>query len=349
MPEPVIMTTVNPPREMFENEGAKLQEGSNIPRVGEMFERMEYPDEGDMFQYYYDKPFPAKGQPFKEAVNSILTPKKLIKATAYFLKDHPIFAAFLLILPGFITRRFINSFLKYYLGECVYQILKVYRLEPKRYTKMVRELRRAAFVTLKNYPSRWSEYYPMIVDSLSQIPQWDDAYRYRTQDVLPEINMEAFLKNPSKEIARIAHLQVSRERGWVNEKGKFMVLGQALRLIMFFNPTLKRFVKDYVKELNMDEIKFDEADEYHNLIRPDYDIHGWPIEFRQAKYITIMTKFSQENAKRIMAGRMRNDAINTFNSMQQRILSEEGTPVIVFYAIRDPENGERAVVKMLES
>ena len=73
-------------------------------------------------------------------------------------------------------------------------------LELNRYSQPVRELYRVI-------PEKWSKERDIACFFL----EYDMAYRYRFQDVLVELDKEAFKNNPAKEIGRLFDILSSRE------------------------------------------------------------------------------------------------------------------------------------------
>ena len=343
-----FVTVAKPPLEMFLKRSSEFQEHFERPVQGNSVDRIEYPDEGGIFVHYYDHPFPAKGQVFPEAVESLAAAKKSLKATAYFLKDFPILASLFLSLPSFVTRRFTKSFLENYLSRLAHDPIEAYFLAEDRWCRSVREIRRAGKIAIEKVNSKWKKYHLIMLNIVSSAFEWDNAYRYRGQDVGGELNKKAFFENPIKEVVRLMKLQVQRERGWFEDKGKFIVFGQALRILMIFVPEIKKLMIEFVKEVNIDEVKLDEADDYYNLMRPDYDVHGWPMELRQQKWLAATAKYDAEYPNRRQDGAERIEQERVMSALQQHVRAAYGLPVMFFYAEHVGTEGKVAV-RLLET
>ena len=345
--DPSQLTIVSkPPPEAFEAESARLQDNELVAVPGEYFDRMEYPEEGDMLVHYFDHPYPFKGQPYPQAVDAIQAPKKLMMGTARFARRHFILAGLFLVLPGFITDRYIISLSEFYLESYVGGMLRPHRLAPKRYCRSAREVARAGAVVIQRVSDKWRKLVQAVIDIIVAVFQWDNAWRFRGQDAAGELNKESFYKNPSKEIARLMKIEVQRERGWHEDKGRALLAGQALRFVMFFRPSVKKFLVDFIKELNLDEVKLDEADDYHNLCRPDYDVHGWPIELRQKKYLKAIQEYREAYPERLQKGVDRIEQVRMLTAIQHHIMKQDGFPLMVFFAV--PE-GEKTRVNVAET
>ena len=343
-----FITVSKPPLGVFAAGSVNSQEyedeGNALP--GQLYDRTDYPEEGDMLTYYYDHPLPMKGEPYPAAVDAIQAPKKLIMGAVSFAKRHYILCGIFIALPNFITRRYWKSVLEFFFKNYVMGMIYPHFLIDKRYCRSVREIRRAGQKVINEQCGDLKDQIIPLLESFASTMQWDNAHRYRFQDITEELNKEAFAKNPSKEINRLVHIQVSRERGWHEAKGRYFVVGWAVRYLMFFKPAVKKFAIAFVNELNIEEVKLDKDDDYYNFLRPDYDIHGWPMELRQKKYLKIYNKYAKENPARLQEGHDKREQWVSFERLKQATLTEKGFVFMVFVAMRD---GNKSMVKMIET
>lgn len=170
---------------------------------------------------------------------------------------------------------------------------------PGWYSPMVKEFLRACQVTFssKNLNRKLTDTQRWIIDkivlALGMFLECDDSYRYRVQDIFGELNKESFIKNPSRELARL--FRVLRERGdnsrsgmagvpvhdGVAERVAPLIVG--LRVAFFLFPSWKYCAVSFVKEVNLDIMRLDEGDRYHCMVRPDYAYGGVPFEERIAE------------------------------------------------------------------
>lgn len=365
-----FITVTKPPLEVFESGDVMASQEAMYEGAtpGEYFDRTEYPEEGDMLTYYYEHAFPMKGEPYPSAVDAIQAPKKFIMATMRFVKHHFILSGVVLMLPKLILLPYVRSVLKYYCDEYINGVIRPHYLARKRYCRSCRELLRAGEKVIESYiaskiekpgvfgrlfrsraKSFWGGFRESMVTFLKAFVmtlQWDNSHRYRFQDVFGEIDKDAFMKNPAKEMRRLVIVQVSRERGWHDDKARYFVVGWVVRMVFFFKPAVRRLVVDFIREVDIDEVKLDEADEYHNLLRPDYDIHGWPIEDRQRRYIRIREAYLAENPGRLEKGMERRHQAVSFATLKSQLEREEGVPFMMFIVMPD---GERSTIKMVET
>lgn len=356
MEERTFITVSKPPAELFQHHSLELQESDFDAIQGELFDRMEYPFEvirkpNGIYAHYYDHPYPTKGQPYPGAVDVLHAAKKLLMGIARFCERHYFLTVFFYLLPGFVKRYYLASLLEIFVESYVIAALKPNFLTDDRRSKFPRELLRAGKVAIgkvKNSSKLLKRVLESFLVMVVEIMEYDNAHRYRGQDGLGSINKEVFMRDPSSEIARIAQLNKERERGYVSRQTRYDALTRPLRLALMFNPTLKQFLKDFVAELDLEKVKLDEADIYHNLIRPDYDICGWPIEVRQKKYLEIINKYTRENQVRILEGRQKRERMEASAQMLKTIEAEKGTPFLLFFF--QPNSGDGGgMVKMLET
>ena len=160
---------------------------------------------------------------------------------------------------------------------------------PKRYCKCVREVHRAFTKYLdkrgghheaeisaqigKTFLWRILE----VRDIICLILEWDNAYRYRFQDVITLLDKAAFIKNPRKEINRLLDILISRENRtgmkeqWIRIR-KMSNLGMIF--IRIFGKKYWEVVEEIILELNINELGFEIDDEYWCDVRDDYNFRG---------------------------------------------------------------------------
>ncbi len=342
-----VMGVVAPPQFIFTNKGNEEQEKLNRPnQTGEQFDRIEYPEEGGIYRHYFNRAYPAKGHPFKEAVDGIQMCKKLIVPTARFMKRHWALAGFFMVMPGFIKDRYVMSLMDTYLEPAVDGGIRPYQLEDKRYCKAAREINRAGRVAIAKQPERWRRYYLMILEFAVALIEWDNAYRFRIQDVLGELDKDAFDRDPAGELGRLIQLESQRERAWYDDRDRAHMVGAALRMAMRFNRHVERLARAFVREVELSKVRLDEADEYYCYMRPDYDIHGWGAELKQEKWQQIQNKYIAENTDRIKKGAERSVQVGTTGLLLSKLYENGGLPIILFYTI---EEGGKTIMRMTET
>jgi len=144
-------------------------------------------------------------------------------------------------------------------------------LKEKNYSQPVKELRK---VLRDKIPVG-------TMNALTMIIEIDTAYRYRFQDLISELNqnnLDGF--GIFKEVNRLLKVFRSREKmGYIS--GKIGQMKWLLFAVMIFSPSTRKLIRDILKELDLDELKFSQEDNYWiNQIRADYKFKGLSLKER---------------------------------------------------------------------
>lgn len=116
--------------------------------------------------------------------------------------------------------------------------------------------------------------------------EFDNAYRYRVNDILDAARPEALLKNFRKEIKRLLTLAIERDRTLDVAKVKMEAIVKVLNIIWLI-PRVRTAIKKGIKAMNWENVKLSEADIYHTLLFKDYDTRGVSLEDRTKKYLAM--------------------------------------------------------------
>ncbi len=243
------METYNPPKDIF----ARNKGGIKV----KMAERVEYPPEGGIYTYYEGMKYPKKGAPFPQAVIALEGVKSAAMQTLSFLSRNKWILPFVFIL----RKKFLKEFMAY-----ANKMLSPYYLKPERYCISAKEV----YDTLKRL-----DYSDTICHLWAMLWEYDNAYRYRFQDIFTTFNdctkyYDGIMPGALKWSIEVA-------RGRENNNGMMKKWDVVLKLYSLVGPYLKKFVVlADIKKLTLDE-----ADSYHCLVRPDYDFGGISWEDRQ--------------------------------------------------------------------
>lgn len=244
---------VEPPPQVFWDEGLRLNAFDAQARRRPLAIRCEYPPEGGMYLYLEGFKYPAKGFPFEKAIWGIDPVKRATLSLLRFLASKPMRYLFLfLFFMPFRTRLF-KAFLHEYAEFTNICLQRVY-LQPRFCCVMVRELHRAFSLMDLNNDEK------LIASALCMFLEWDDAYRYRVQSLFNRIvDKEEFLKHPSEAIRLLvsgAHMTDDPTMKLKWEKvGMFISL--ALRV-----KKIKKFFLKFMGLLDFEKLKLDKADLY---------------------------------------------------------------------------------------
>jgi len=142
-------------------------------------EKVEFPKEGGVFTYLKGHKYPYPGFPHQRVVEKVSLVKSFIPAILELIKLIP-----LRRITGAIkvAKRIIKG---------AYYVLRDEEIQPNRYSKPVREIRRLFNILIEREKNKdkkaiWKHLRTVIC----MILEFDNAYRFRLQDVLKEINID---------------------------------------------------------------------------------------------------------------------------------------------------------------
>jgi hypothetical protein len=225
-------------------------------------EKIDFPKEGGIFTYFEGIDLPVKGYADGETVERVDEAKKMAMTMLWGLFRMSKIK-FLLLL---IFKRQIEE-----LGESLiisfWEYIHKYRPKENRYCKTVREI--LLLFETTDYDVENKVLWHRIKDNICMVLEYDDAYRYRFQDIVEELNKEDFAKNPIKEMKRLFNIIAEREDSDVMRNKWKMISSYVflLRLKPFF---FKKLV-EIVSLMELKEVKMDEADRYHAKLKVSYD------------------------------------------------------------------------------
>lgn len=239
-----------------------------------MVKTIEYTKDKGTLLHYYDLPYPQKGFPYPEVIWAMNGVKKHILGHIRVLSG-----ARYVLWPFLLVGRkrqisFITSVLESIAHEGDYLFDRFY-IRPELYCPAATVTAEWAYQFLVNLGIS-QELSGRIAQIVAMIMEYDNAYRYRWQDVVEVTSTELLKENPRREVLKMLDAIIKREPSWINHE-KFNALGWVLSLILLV-PSIKRAFKSSVP--NVELIKPDEADKYHCLFRSDYDYQGLPFETR---------------------------------------------------------------------
>ena len=113
---------------------------------------------------------------------------------------------------------------------------------------------------------------------VSHIIEYDNAYRLRFIDIASEINKDSLIKSPKKEVFRLLSVAMIRDRAIRN---KLQAIKRALYLVLSI-PSIKKAIVYAVKNIDVNNMKYDNIDKYWACLRTDYDFMGLSNEDRRS-------------------------------------------------------------------
>lgn len=250
-----------PPSELFVREKRTLTTGEEVPVY--MLEKIDCLPQQGILVYRTGATYPEKGWPTPEAIYSLNQIKKIILEFMGLCKNPFILFGLLITDKNVLMRRFNVVFEK---------VFEVHVLKEEYLCPAARAFYNFVFAVLKDLGFD-EEVSKKFAFNLAQILEYDNAYRYRVQDVMTELNINNSLV---KEVAKLTKLWSSREKGLVHLKMKQIITPLSYFLY------IPKYKKAVLKNLHiLKGMKYDAADWYWCCLRNDYNYSGISLEERQ--------------------------------------------------------------------
>ena len=240
-------------------------------------ERIIEPPEGGRFIKFIGCSYLYKGTTDLNIVDILAFPKRRFRNFFTFITRHKIFLIFLL------SKKIRIALCESYLGDVyIGPLTKNLMMSPKRYCKSVRELWRVITLFInKEKDERTQSILFKLRNIVLLVLEYDMAYRFMLQDILPKIKKEQLKQNTKKELSRVLDIFCERSKG----DGRFKQLKKGLLLLHI--PKIKKLVLSFLLKLDFDETKLDGADWYFCLQRHGYSFRGIELEERIKQKKTI--------------------------------------------------------------
>lgn len=241
-----------------------------------IFEAVKYPDEGGIYTYYKGLPYPRKGFPFPEVIwmNDIAKKVTMTLIKSVGQKDLGLSLLAFAILPYFVKIRIIENVLDNY-SRMQETILNSFFLKEERYSNVCRSLNKLIKVFLKEIGIKKDWICDLTAKVFITMIEYDDAYRYRVEDIFTSTSRTSLIQNPIKETRRLVKLFNQRETDRKPQQS-IKAMGLILSLALL-QPKVRRAFKTAMGGLNIRDwrwLTLDNADRYHVLLRGDYNFLG---------------------------------------------------------------------------
>lgn len=239
------------------------------------------PQEGQ-FMYFKGWLYPRKGFVFPEALWVLNIVKRATISLVFLV---PFFCWI------FLSRQLTSRFIYYYLNFAGF-VLDPYRLGEKYQMLPAKETRKWVNSFLKHLGFNFD-----LGMTIGMFIEYDSAYTLRYQDIMGEIDRDALLKNPAKELGRVFKIFCEREKR-VHLQAKIGRIVKLLRVV-FWIPRFRKALVKATSEVNFKNLVFTEGDRYESLFLSGYDFMGRSAEDRLAELSKIhggnipQAKFSQ--------------------------------------------------------
>ncbi len=236
--------------------------------------KVEMPPEGGVLTYMsgYDVPF--QGFPFHELVERMDVVKKMTKGFKsgfhHLVWKH--FAGWKRIPMIWFTTPFFRVYTHAEIATC-WRYIERYKIKPKMYCTALREVHRAFTIPIDdNERQKTRELREHIRDLFCMHLEFDNAYRFRFQDIIVELNKIELKKDPVKEIIRLFDLMSGKE---VRQEVKdSWTLTKTMVEYLRYSKEIKSIVISFLNNLDTDKCKLDKFDYPFCAGRVDYKFNN---------------------------------------------------------------------------
>ena len=241
---------------------------SEVPTDTNALTKVEFPEEGGVLTYMSNHPFPYRGFPYFEFVEKIDLIKKISRGTLsglYHSIKHRNKLRLLLMFPlVFMARDLISTATRTF-----HRMIERSRIKSNRYCTAVRAIYKAFDTPRANEDLGTLELRLMLKDIVCTILEFDNAYRFRFQDVIVELDKEGLKKNTVKELLRLMDVMSSREQTQeVKDTWRLLVMG--IKYYLRFDRKLQRMIADILSNLDLEQVKLLPEDMHFAGQRKDY-------------------------------------------------------------------------------
>ncbi len=233
--------------------------------------RVEFPPEGGTLTYMSGFDVPFQGFPFSELVEKMDVVKKMTKGFKsgfhHILWKH--FTGWKRPILIFLTTPFFRIYAHAEIATC-WRYIERHKIKPRVYCTAMREVHRAMSVpTNDDERFKTTKLREMMRDLLCMHLEFDNAYRFRFQDVIVELDKEKLKQDPLKEILRLLNIMSDRE---VHQEVKdTWTLTKTMVEYLKYSKEIKSIVISFLNNLNTDKCKLDKRDIPFCVTRNDYN------------------------------------------------------------------------------
>lgn len=232
--------------------------------------KVEFPPIGGVLTYMEGFPEPFQGFPFHDLVEKMDVVKKLTKGFKsgfhhLIWKYHKGWTRLPMIL---LTFPFIRLYIKAEIYSC-WRYIERYKVKPTIYCTALREVHRAFSQPIDdNERHKTRVLREMMRDLFCMHLEFDNAYRFRFQDGIVELNKDNLKKNPIKEMLRIFNVVSDRE---VHQEVKdSWTLTKTMVEYLRYSREIKPIIISFLMNLDVEKCKLDKRDTPYCVTRVDY-------------------------------------------------------------------------------
>jgi hypothetical protein len=242
--------------------------------------KVEFPETGGTFTYYQGQEYPVKGFAYGDIVEKVDEMKKLMIGILKHSLALSSFEKFKMLLMLLFFRK---TTIKMIEGLMIsfQSWVKRYRLKPIRYCRVCREIYRVGTKLIEDTADKTTKLViEALRDILCLILEYDDAYRYRFQDIIKEMDKSAIKRNVRKELNRLFSILRQRDKQLAK---KWRAIEAVISLFLIINKNIRKIIQELLLELNINEVVMDKGDIHHAKRKTSYSWQHYEQETEEKK------------------------------------------------------------------
>ena len=252
---------------------------SEQPKDNAALLKVEFPDKGGVLTFIEGHEFPYRGFPYFEFVEKIdyikKTSRAFLSGLYHGLKNKKLWL--ITLVPAFWMAPIIVR-----VGVYVFsRMIDRFKIKEERYSQAVRELNRVLSIPVGKDTTFQYQFRNLVCGIL----EFDNAYRFRFQDIIEELDKKAIRKNPAKELVRLFSLMQGREIGQ-DTKDTLTLFKLFVSFYLRFDGEMRKILAN-LAEIDINLAKLTSEDKWYCPSRSDYT----------CAFITRVEKLSDEELK----------------------------------------------------
>lgn len=283
--EPLKSPTLRLEKRFFEKEHLTGFNTADTQRMHSfVFKRVQVSEDKGIMLHFHGCLHPRKGFPFPEATYAMDTVKAYTMSLVMSIarKEMILPAMGFFILPWKKKLAFIQNAISLY-TKFGHRVLSPVYLKPQYTTPTTRAVKHIVRTFLEN----------LGIDAgtaiecgkvFSTLIEYDNAYRWRIQDIFSEFEKKEFVDNPGKALKKVMNLVKERDQQIAH---KINAYGNLLRIGLFLSKKVRAAFKEAILTSDFEQLQADEADKYHSLLTEGYNFQGLSIDDRIEKWFKI--------------------------------------------------------------
>lgn len=279
---------------------------SEAPKDISSMDHVDFREEGGVFTHMEHHAYPYPGFPLGQCVEEVDHMKKMLRAFLSGLfhefRSIPIMKYVLLLPAALVSRLFVRAGL-----QIAYKRFERIRIKRNWCSRAVRAVHHAFSVELPGETEYAYDLRIRLRDAICMILEFDNAYRFRFQNVMVELDQKALRKDPIHELTRLFVILQSRENR-VEVSDTWELFKFAIAGYLRFDRQLTRMIVNAFEHLSLESIAMNEGDIYFCALRTDYqfqEIHTRKDIITRAtqdqKYREGRTELSKESTRDLQA------------------------------------------------